>query len=274
MRERVRLILALDSSIPSLYHKRGSCCFHYPCTDLAYVELGSGTKHSSPARKDPWIDLRFKPVLLGWRAKVDLQPALDRDTGIKYINKYTSKPKTVSDGYHHALDNSCARMPQDLPAETRSGACLPGWPQTLTPPHKTQEAVYLLLGPSPRRAFPDHNKADDDDPARAFEASCYQARHATQENLSALTVIDLLQKRTVHFWNTVTCADAPPRPPTSCHLFANRAPPSSRIWPECVPHLPEVSCHSRLACANAIPNRSLAHFDARALLHKPFHAVE
>ena len=26
--------------------------------------------------------------------------------------------------------------------------------------------------------------------------------------------------------------------------------------------------------ANAIPNRSLAHFDARALLHKPFHAVE
>ena len=159
----------------------------------------------------------------------------------------SSKPQTVSDGYHYALDDSCARMPQDLPAETRSGACLPGWPQTLTPPHKTQEAVYLLLGPSPRRAFPDHNKADDDDPARAFEASCYQARHATQENLSALTVIDLLQKRTVHFWNTVTCADAPPRPPTSCHLFANRAPPSSRSWPECATHPPEVGCHSRLA---------------------------
>ena len=80
-----------------------------------------------------------------------------------------------------------------------------------------QDAVHLLLGPSPRRAFSDHNKADDDDPARAFEASQYQARHATQENLSALMVLDLLQKRTVHFcsrYDTVTGASAPPsRPP-------------------------------------------------------------
>ena len=82
----------------------------------------------------------------------------------------SSKPQTVSDGYHYALDDSCARMPQDLPAETRSGACLPGWPQTLTPPHKrpftscsdhpldalsrttTKPTMMTLPGPSRHRA--------------------------------------------------------------------------------------------------------------------------
>ena len=93
-----------------------------------------------------------------------------------------------------------------------------------------------------------NNKAGDDDPA--FEASfCarYQARPATRENLSAVTVLDLLQKRTVQVcgrFNPVTGASAPP---PSCFLFANRAPPPSRSRPDDVPRPPEACRRPRLA---------------------------
>ena len=73
-----------------------------------------------------------------------------------------------------------------------------------------------------------------------FFARC-QARTATQDNLSAVTVLNLLQKCVVHFcgqFNIVTGASAPPRPavpplPSSSYAFANRAPPSFRSRPGC-----------------------------------------
>ena len=99
-----------------------------------------------------------------------------------------------------------------------------------------------------------NNKANnDDDPA--FEASfCarYQARPATQENLSAVTVLDLLQKRTVQFcgrFNPVTGASAPP---PSCFLFANRAL-SSRSRPDDVLRPPEACRRPRLASRQRHP---------------------
>ena len=67
----------------------------------------------------------------------------------------------------------------------------------------------------------------------------YQARTATQDNLSAVTMLNLLQKCIVHFcsqFNIVTGAPHRPTPPTlpssSC-AFANRALPSFRSRSGC-----------------------------------------
>ena len=126
-----------------------------------------------------------------------------------------SKSETVSDGYRLALDDFCARYVSRPPCRKRGPASL------RLDGHRhisTQEVVHLLLGNhlvDAQHLLKDNKQqADDDDPA--FEASfCarYQACPATQENLSAMTVLDLLQKRTVHFcdrFNPVTGASAPP----------------------------------------------------------------
>ena len=109
----------------------------------------------------------------------------------------------------------------------------------------------------------DHNGAKDDNPA--FEASffaCYQARPATEENLSAVMVLDLLQKRTVHFcsrYNTVTGTSAPLRPPSHPPLAPSSLiallPPleaGQMVYHTCRKHV-VVRAWPR---ANAIPNRS------------------
>ena len=66
-------------------------------------------------------------------------------------------------------------------------------------------------------------------PSRHLFFACYQARPATRDNLSAVTVLNLLQKCVVHFcsqFNIVTGASAPPpprhpsRPPLAHSLIA------------------------------------------------------
>ena len=64
----------------------------------------------------------------------------------------------------------------------------------------------------------------------------HPSRLATQRNLSAVTVLNLLQKCAVHFcseFNTITGASAPPLLPSSCCSFVNHAHPSSRSRPDC-----------------------------------------
>ena len=118
--------------------------------------------------------------------------------------------------------------PQDLPAENTVQHIF-AWMATDRNTSATHKSlltpVHLLLGDHLIDArhllgFGDHNGANNDDPA--LEASffaCYQACPATpwplRRTLSAVTVLDLLQKRTVHScsrYNTVTGASAPPRP--------------------------------------------------------------
>ena len=92
----------------------------------------------------------------------------------------------------------------------------------------------------------------------------YQARPTTQDNLSAVTVLNLLQKCVVHFcsqFNIVTGASAPPLPSSSC-AFADRAPPSSRNWPNGVPCPPEAPRSLCLASRQRYPRpllRPLRH---------------
>ena len=216
-------------------------------------------------------------ALLGWRAKVDLQPVLDCDA-----DKVPQKIRQQAPNRFRWVPPRLGRLlrPQDLPAENvvqRIFAWMAADRTTSATHKRLLTPVHLLLGDHLIDArhllrLGDHNGANDDDPA--FEASffaCYQARPATEGNLSAVTVLDLLQKRTVHFcsrYNTVTGASAPPRPPSHpplapSSLIALLSPIEAgqtvyrtprtyvvvRAWPR----------------ANAIPNRSLVHFDAPAL---------
>ena len=179
------------------------CQFHfpYPCSPhpTAYVEHAerSTQKHFGPACIDPWLNQHSIPVLLAWRANTDLQPVLNRDAAIKYISKYTSKPKTVSEGYHHALSEFCGQMPHNLPAENAL-QCLFAR-MAADRDISAQEAVHLLLGKhlvecsclfvsldadvNTRHMLHDHNEADDTNPA--FEQSFfdhYKMRPTTQCN--------------------------------------------------------------------------------------------
>ena len=92
-------------------------------------------------------------------------------------------------------------------------------------------------------------------PSRHLFFAHYQARPATRDNLSAVTVLNLLQKCVVHFcsqFNIVTGASALPLPSSSC-AFADRAPPSSRHWPNGVPCPPEAPRSLRLASRRRYP---------------------
>ena len=284
----------LDYSISSLCHKSGSYRFYYLCTPdhLAYIgdaESGSGM-HFSPARKDPWLNNHSNGSCWDGGPRSTCNPS-SIATPIKCTRKYASKPQTVSDGCHPRLGRLL--RPQDLPAENvvqRIFAWMAADRTTSATHKRLLTPVHPLLGDHLIDArhllrLGDHNGANDDDPA--FEASffaCYQARPATEGNLSAVTVLDLLQKRTVHFcsrYNTVTGASAPPRPPSHPPLA-----PSSLIAllspieaGQTVYRTPQTYVVVRAwPRANAIPNRSLVHFDAPALsqlrLYKLFHAIE
>ena len=139
VRKRARLFLVLDHSIPSLYHKRGSYRFHYLCTPdyLAYVgdaESGSGKRFSPLARTRGSITNSTGPAWMEDQGRPATHPRSRRRD--KCTRKYAGKPQTVSDGYHHALDDSCAR--KTSPPKTRSSTSSLGWPQTGPPPPCTR----------------------------------------------------------------------------------------------------------------------------------------
>ena len=147
-------------------------------SQLHHIVSTTSNLYFSPlaTTRRPWLNHHSKPVLLGWRANVDLQPILGPDTAIKYTSKYASEPETIFGRYHLALDNFLCRDSSRPPRrKTPSGASSPGWPQTGTSP-SAQEAVHTATISS-THFLGNHNKVDDDDPA--FEASRLPAtKHA------------------------------------------------------------------------------------------------
>ena len=95
--------------------------------DLIHVaHVVDAAQVSTSLRSRGPVAQSLKLVLLGWSAKVDLQPSIDRDAAIKYISEYVSEPETVSDGYHHALDDFCTPAPakRELPVNGLGQGCL------------------------------------------------------------------------------------------------------------------------------------------------------
>ena len=141
VRKHARLLLSLDYCFPSLCHKRGSCRFHYPCTDLAYVgdaESGSGRHFSPLARTRGSIITPMGPVgMEDQSTKVDLTRLRSRrrDNG-----NYASKLETVSDGYHHAWTTCAPTCLKTSPPTTRFGA----------------SGLFRTTGPSPPARRPSH----------------------------------------------------------------------------------------------------------------------
>ena len=82
--------------LPSQCFKHNSCRFHFPfpptATSAAVIERSAGLdrKRFAPVRNDPWLNQHSKPVLLAWRANMDLQPVLDQNAAIKYVSKYAT----------------------------------------------------------------------------------------------------------------------------------------------------------------------------------------
>jgi hypothetical protein len=112
----------------------------------AFVE-GSGSrarKTFAAVCNDPWLNQHARVVLLGWRANVDMHPVLDREAARRYISKYASKPETLSDSYHTALKEFCARLPVEQPAARAVQSLFAR--MAADRDISAQEAVHLLLG--------------------------------------------------------------------------------------------------------------------------------
>ena len=171
-------------------------------------------------------------------------------------------------------------MPQDLLPKTWSGASSPGWPPTGTSAHKRSFTSFSATISST------HDTCSEITTRLMTMTMTLPLRHpsrpATQGNLSAVTVLNLLQKCVVHFcseFNTVTGASAPPLLPSSSCSFVNRAHPSSKSWPRlCRAHRKHVAVRA-WPRVNAFPDCSLAHFDVQAplsqlRLHKSLRVVK
>ena len=145
-----KLRQGVRSCVPSQCFRNGSCRFHFPylvtAEPLAFVdnENGSSRKRFTAERNDPWINQHSMPLLLAWRANVDVQPVLDKKAAIKYVSKYASKPEVLSQSYRDALDDFCTRLPQDLPAEKAVQRLFAK--MAADRDISAQEAVHLLLG--------------------------------------------------------------------------------------------------------------------------------
>ena len=73
-----------------------------------------------------------------------MQPVLDREAARRYISKYASKPEALSDSYHAALKDFCARLPVAQPAERAVQSLFAR--MAADRDISAQEAVHLLLG--------------------------------------------------------------------------------------------------------------------------------
>lgn len=140
----------IRACIPSQCHRNGSCRFHfpYPVTSEAVAFMDSEPKpprkRFAAVRNDSWMNQHSTPLLLAWRANVDLQPVLDKKAAIQYVSKYASKPEVLSQSYRDALSDFCGRLPQDLPAEKAVQKLFAR--MSADRDISAQEAVHLLLG--------------------------------------------------------------------------------------------------------------------------------
>ena len=195
--------------IPAQCYKRGSCRFHfpYPVTPCprAFVDSSGRVPRKCFAahRNDPWLNQHSKLVLLGWRANVDMQPVLDREAAITYIAKYASKPETLSESYHAALNGFCSRLPAGLPAESAVQRLFAR--MAADRDISAQEAVHLLLGDhlvGCSRSFVNLNSQVDaphalrnavglDDDDTAFQESFFSQYQARPDHLGHLNAIQL-----------------------------------------------------------------------------------
>jgi hypothetical protein len=127
---------------------RGSCCFHshaLPAISLTLMTQNQAHASTSPARNDPWLNHHSNGSCWdGGLTWLTLTCDPSRSRRLEYVRKYARGFETVFDGYHHALDDFCVRMPRDLPAENavwRFFARLAANRDILT-----QEAPNFLLG--------------------------------------------------------------------------------------------------------------------------------
>ena len=141
---------SIHACVPAQCFKKGVCRFHFPYSitsePVAFVNEEDNMSRKTFAAKcnDPWLNQHSIPLLLAWRANVDVQLVLDKKSAIKYVSKYASKPEVLSQSYHDTLGNFCSPLPHNLPAEKAVQQLFvkmaADWDIL------AQEAVHLLLG--------------------------------------------------------------------------------------------------------------------------------
>jgi len=84
------------------------------------------------------------PMVLGWRANIDLKPVLSKESAIQYIAKYASKPEKQAPAFCELLAGIADSMDDHGTAQSACQKMLNKMLGERT--YSAQETAHLLLG--------------------------------------------------------------------------------------------------------------------------------
>lgn len=133
--------------IPGYQQPQGVCRFDYPMQlrQDAGIRLDSKNRCKfEPRRNDGLMNPFNIPMILGWRANIDIKPVLSKFAAIDYIAKYASKSKKQAPAFPELLASVANSMDGDGTAQSSCQKVLNKMLGERT--YSAQETAHLLLG--------------------------------------------------------------------------------------------------------------------------------
>jgi ATP-dependent DNA helicase PIF1 len=134
-------------NVPGHNEPQFSCRFNYPRALRQQAGFGLDSKgrvRFEPKRNDPLLNPYNPATILAWRANVDLQPVLSKQSVINYIAKYASKAEKQAPAFSELLASVANSMEGDGTAQSACQNMLSKMLGERT--YLAQETAHLLLG--------------------------------------------------------------------------------------------------------------------------------
>ena len=133
--------------VPGHQEPQAVCRFDYPMQLRRDAGIGLDSKHRckfEPRCNDPLMNPFNTPMILGWRANIDIKPVLSKFAAIDYIAKYASKSEKEAPAFPKLLASVANSMDGDRMAQSACQKALNKMLGERT--YSAQETVHLLLG--------------------------------------------------------------------------------------------------------------------------------
>jgi hypothetical protein len=133
--------------VPGHQEPQAMCRFDYPMQlrQAAGIELDSKRRCKfEPRRNDPLMNSFNTPMILGWRANIDIKPVLSKYVVINYIAKYASKSEKQAPAFPELMASVATSMDGDGTAQSACQKVLNKMLGERT--YSAQETAHLLLG--------------------------------------------------------------------------------------------------------------------------------
>ena len=123
------------------------CRFDYPMSLRQEADVRADSKgrlRFEPQRNDRLMNPYNVPMILGWRANIDLKPVLSKEAAINYIAKYASKAEKQAPAFSELLAGIVNEMDGESTAQSACQKMLNKMLGERT--YSAQETAHLLLG--------------------------------------------------------------------------------------------------------------------------------